>query len=51
LVGGLSLGVVLSYISGYVGSDVVALGALVVLVAVLMVRPSGLFGTMAGRRV
>src|SRR6266700_3383212 len=50
LVGGLSLGVVLSYISGYVGSDVVALGALVVLVAVLMVRPSGLFGTMAGRR-
>src|SRR6266542_3606669 len=48
LIGGLSLGVVLSYVSGYVGSDVVALGALVVLVAVLMVRPSGLFGTMAG---
>ena len=31
LVGGLSLGVALSYVSGYIGSDVVALGALVVL--------------------
>jgi branched-chain amino acid transport system permease protein len=51
LVGGISLGIVLSYVSGYIGSDVVALGALVVLVLVLMVRPRGLFGTPAGRRV
>ena len=51
LVGGISLGITLSYVSGYIGSDVVSLGALVVLVAVLMVRPRGLFGAVAGRRV
>jgi branched-chain amino acid transport system permease protein len=48
LVGGISLGITLSYVSGYIGSDVVSLGALV---AVLMVRPRGLFGAVAGRRV
>jgi len=51
VVGGVSLGLVLSYVSGYLGSDVVGLGALVVLVIVLMVRPNGLFGRSAGRRV
>jgi branched-chain amino acid transport system permease protein len=51
VVGGLGLGLVLSYVSGYLGSDVVGLGALVVLVVVLMVRPNGLFGRAAGRRV
>jgi branched-chain amino acid transport system permease protein len=51
VVGGVSLGLVLSYVSGYLGSDVVGLGALVVLVIVLMVRPNGLFGHSAGRRV
>ena len=51
VVGGVSLGLVLSYVSGYLGSDVVGLGALVVLVVVLMFRPSGLFGHSAGRRV
>jgi branched-chain amino acid transport system permease protein len=51
VVGGVSLGLVLSYVSGYLGSDVVGLGALVVLVIVLMVRPNGLFGHAAGRRV
>jgi branched-chain amino acid transport system permease protein len=51
VVGGVSLGLVLSYVSGYLGSDVVGLGALVVLVIVLMVRPNGLFGRAAGRRV
>lgn len=51
VVGGLSLGLVLSYVSGYLGSDVVGLGALVVLVLVLMLRPNGLFGRNAGRRV
>lgn len=49
--GGLILGVVLSYVAGYFGSDIVTLGALVVLILVLMVRPSGLFGAGAGRRV
>jgi branched-chain amino acid transport system permease protein len=51
VVGGVSLGLVLSYVSGYLGSDVVGLGALVVLVIVLMVRPNGLFGHSTGRRV
>lgn len=51
VVGGVSLGIVLSWVAGYLGSDVVDLGALVVLVIVLMVRPNGLFGHAAGRRV
>jgi branched-chain amino acid transport system permease protein len=51
VVGGVSLGVVLSWVAGYLGSDVVDLGALVVLVVVLMVRPNGIFGHGAGRRV
>jgi branched-chain amino acid transport system permease protein len=51
VVGGLLLGLALSYVSGYAGSDVVTLGALVVLTAVLMVRPAGLFGSTGGRRV
>jgi branched-chain amino acid transport system permease protein len=51
VVGGVSLGLGLSYVSGYLGSDVVNLGALVVLVLVLMIRPNGLFGSKAGRRV
>jgi branched-chain amino acid transport system permease protein len=51
VIGGLSLGISLGYVSGYIGSDVVALGALVVLVGVLMVRPNGLFGHAAGRRL
>jgi len=51
VVGGASLGLALSYVSGYLGSDLVPLGALVVLMVVLMVRPSGLFGAPAGRRV
>jgi branched-chain amino acid transport system permease protein len=42
---------VLSYVSGYLGSDVVGFGSLVVLVIVLMFRPNGLFGHSAGRRV
>lgn len=49
--GGLLLGLALSYLSGYAGSDVVTLGALVVLTAVLMVRPAGLFGSTGARRV
>jgi branched-chain amino acid transport system permease protein len=51
VVGGVGLGIALSYISGYLGSDVEDFGALVVLVIVLMVRPNGLFGHSAGRRV
>ena len=51
VLGGVILGLVLSYVSGYAGSDVVTLGALVVLIVVLMVRPSGLLGAHHGRRV
>jgi branched-chain amino acid transport system permease protein len=51
VVGGLILGLLLSYLSGYAGSEVVTLGALVVVTVVLMVRPSGLFTSGAGRRV
>ena len=55
VVGGLILGVVLSYAGGYVGgsvgSDLTSLVALGILVAVLMLRPEGLFGGARMRRV
>ena len=43
VVGALGVGLVLSYVSGYIGSDLAPLGGLVMLIAVLMVRPQGLF--------
>jgi branched-chain amino acid transport system permease protein len=49
--GGLIVGLALSYVSGYAGASVVTLGALVILVAVLMVRPEGLFAQARMRRV
>jgi branched-chain amino acid transport system permease protein len=51
LVGGVLLGLALSYVSGYGGAELVTVGALVILVAVLMVRPSGLFSHPQSRRV
>jgi branched-chain amino acid transport system permease protein len=51
VVGGVLLGLVLSYVSGYEGSSLVTLAALVVLIAVLMVRPGGLFSSARERRV
>jgi branched-chain amino acid transport system permease protein len=51
VVGGLVLGLALSYVSGYEGSALVTLAALVILVAVLMFRPRGLFSSAAARRV
>jgi len=51
VVGGLILGLLLSYLAGYAGSDVVTLGALAILVAVLLIRPNGLFARPAGRRI
>ena len=45
------LGLALSYVSGYGGAELVTLGALVILIAVLMVRPSGLFTRTQARRV
>lgn len=51
LVGGLVLGLFLSFVSGYVGSQLVALAALGILIVVLLVRPAGLFSHAGARRV
>lgn len=51
VVGGLLLGLSLSFVSGYVGSELVALAALVILMVVLLLRPGGLFSHAAERRV
>ncbi|GAA4105688.1 MULTISPECIES: branched-chain amino acid ABC transporter permease [Actinomadura] len=51
VVGGVLLGCALSYVSGYVSADLVTLGALAALIAVLLVRPDGLFAATTGRRV
>ncbi|MFI7426515.1 branched-chain amino acid ABC transporter permease [Micromonospora sp. NPDC049836] len=51
VVGGLVVGLVLSYVSGYAGSDLTPLAVLVLLLAVLLVRPGGLFAPVTARRV
>lgn len=51
VVGGLVLGMALSFVSGYLGAELVSLTALLILMAVLLVRPGGLFGTTTARRV
>ncbi len=51
VVGGVVLGLALSYVSGYEGSSLVTLAALVILIAVLMIRPRGLFSSTQERRV
>ena len=51
VVGALLLGLVLSYVGGYLGSALVPMAALVVLVLVLMIRPTGLFPATKERRV
>ncbi len=51
VLGGLILGLALSYVSGYEGSALAPLAALVILILVLMIRPSGLFSAARERRV
>jgi branched-chain amino acid transport system permease protein len=51
VLGSLILGLALSYLAGYEGDALVPFGALVILVLVLMLRPSGLFSTSRERRV
>ncbi|EHY87932.1 branched-chain amino acid ABC transporter permease [Saccharomonospora azurea] len=51
VVGGLLVGLALSYVSGYLGSELVALAALAILVLVLLARPRGLFGRTTERKV
>ncbi|MFC6016574.1 branched-chain amino acid ABC transporter permease [Plantactinospora solaniradicis] len=50
VVGGLAVGLILSYVGGYLGSDTTPLAVLVLLLAVLLVRPGGLFAPAAARR-
>lgn len=51
VIGGLAVGLVLSYVSGYVGSDVTPLAVLALLLAVLLIRPGGLFSGIRTRHV
>jgi branched-chain amino acid transport system permease protein len=51
VIGGLVLGIALSYVSGYAGSALAPLAALAILVLVLMARPGGLFASARERRV
>jgi branched-chain amino acid transport system permease protein len=51
VVGGVSTGLVLSYASGYLGSDLTQLAALALLLVVLLAKPSGLFSGTQARRV
>jgi branched-chain amino acid transport system permease protein len=51
VVGGVVIGLALSYIGGYGGGDLESIGALVILIAILMLRPQGLFVSGSERRV
>lgn len=53
VVGGLVLGLTTSYVSGYAifGPELVTLAALVILMAVLLVKPGGLFSSSVTRKV
>jgi branched-chain amino acid transport system permease protein len=51
VVGGLGVGLVLSYVSGYVGADITPAAVLAVLVLILLVRPGGLFTRVRARQV
>lgn len=51
VVGGLILGLSLSLVSGYVGSQIVPLAALVILMLILTLKPAGLFSAAQARRV
>jgi branched-chain amino acid transport system permease protein len=51
LIGGLITGLCVSYVGGYLGSGVEPAGALMLLIAALMVRPQGIFARPPARRV
>jgi branched-chain amino acid transport system permease protein len=51
VIGGLLVGLVLSYVSGYEGSALAPLAAFVILIVVLLVRPTGLFSATRERQV
>jgi branched-chain amino acid transport system permease protein len=49
--GGLAVGVVLSWVSGYLGATLAPIAVLVLLLAVLLLRPAGLFSLTKERTV
>ena len=51
VLGGLILGILLSYGDSYVDNNIEPVYAFIILIAVLMVRPNGLFSRSAARRV
>jgi branched-chain amino acid transport system permease protein len=51
VIGGLLLGILLSYGDDYVSNNIETMYALIILIAVLMVRPAGLFSRSSTRRV
>lgn len=51
VVGGVGLGVVLSWLDNYVSGDIETMYVLLLLIAVLMLRPGGLFTSHRARRV
>lgn len=51
VVGGLLLGVCVSFVSGYAGQQLISLAALVILMLVLTLKPGGLFAQATARRV
>ncbi len=51
LVGGVGTGLCLSYVGGYLGSDLETTGAALLLIVVLSIRPEGIFSRPKARRV
>ncbi|MGH9296462.1 MAG: branched-chain amino acid ABC transporter permease, partial [Acidimicrobiales bacterium] len=51
LVGGLATGLGISYVGGYLGSSMETVGAAVILIIVLSIRPEGIFASARTRRV
>ena len=49
--GGAVLGLTSAYVSGYLGSSLVTMAALLILVTVLLVKPGGLFSSSVARKV
>lgn len=51
MIGGLATGLALSYASGYLGSELTYVAALTLLLAVLLLKPAGLFASASARSV
>ena len=51
VLGGLAVGVLLSWVSGYLGATLAPVAILVLLLAVLLIRPGGIFSMTKERTV